>query len=375
MAGPRYRVLVYETDGTDTFGVGDLVAEFPYVKNIGWAKYLSDVGESYFTVMQDDPKLALIDRTRIGDLHVKILRNNHTVWRGLMGEHDARRDDVVFYNYGYESAMFWLTTAWGSHWENALIGDDIVTDLWHRAKNLTYSQLGFVATGTINNPVTTSGGTTAITLPRYKTYYKRILFALRELVDISTSNTTNTVFWEFAYDDDPADNAVTFNFYKNRSDDTDTIWRYDQQIENFGDKYAPLLTRNIINAVASGPRNQVFKSAQARNSGDRGYENFGRHTEPIYIQWVRDQTGLDNVAKQRLHTALRSDTDLTLRMKPSAIVPIDATTDYKLGDTVRVKIDKGITQINKRMFLDGMQVISIRGVERCFPMLSDRNPS
>lgn len=381
MAGNRYRVLIYDADETDGFSVSTLICEFQNPKNIGYARYLSDVGEAFFTIMQDDPKLSLISRAGIGKYHIKILRNNLVVWRGILSEYEGKRDDVVFYAYGYEGCLFWLDTTWGQSWADALIGDDIVTDLWIRAKTgLTGSQLGFVTTGTINNPVTTSGGSTSITLPKYRAYFKRILYALKEMVNVSTGNTTNTVFFEIAYPTDPTDNSATFNFYKNRSDDTDYRWIFPVHIEDFDDQFAPLMTRNQISAVASGPRNQVFRSVQIRYTGDRGVNDFGRRAEPIYLQWVRDQTSLDNVAKARLHRALRDDTNLVLKMRPDKIMPVDGSgtsvvAGYKLGDTVRVKIDRGITNIEKRMFLQGMQVISIRGVERCYPMLSDRNPS
>ena len=58
----------------------------------------------------------------------------------------------------------------------------MVSDQWIQAKTtLTNSNLAWVTTGTIQAPVTTSGGGTAIVLPSYKLFQKRILFVFREM--------------------------------------------------------------------------------------------------------------------------------------------------------------------------------------------------
>ena len=180
--------------------------------------------------------------------------------------------------------------------------------MWTRVKTtLTSSQLGFVTTGTIQAPVTTSGGATAIELPSYKAYYKRALFVLKELSAVATSDTTNTCYFELAHTATETDNAVTFNFWKNRSTDRSIVLAYGTNIVNFGDRYAPILTRNDLYGVGSGAHNLLFRSHQASSAGDRGYTAFGRRMEPLYLTWVRDQTDLDRVTKLRKARAIRAD--------------------------------------------------------------------
>lgn len=366
-----YRVIIHKASGS-TFAVGDVLVEFENVKNIGYADYLNDVGEAFFTIMQDDPKLAGV-RSYEGVAHVKILRSGSVVWRGLLSEHEATASDVVFYAYGYEGPLFWLQTDWNQTWKDKQI-DTIVSALWTRAKtDLTYSQLGFVTTGTIQAPVTTSGGSTAIVLPLYKTYYKRILFALKELVAISTSDTTNVCFFEMDYTNSETDNAVTFNFWKNASTDTNLVFEYGVNVRNFEERYAPLMGRNDILGVGSGARNQLYRVRDQESSGTFGYTNFGRRQEPVYLSWVRDEDDLTRVIGLRAARALRSDVDVSLYMMPDALRPWRASNSkYSLGDRVRVRIDKGVTQIDKLMMMVGQQVFATRGHEVVIPIMQEK---
>ena len=372
-----YDVQIWAATGS-TFAVGSLVADFENVKNIGYATYLNDVGECFFTINQDDPKVNI--RAHEGTAHVMVIRNDGTnrdvVWRGILGEHEANETDVIFYAYGYACALYWLQTDWNQTWTAADIGD-IISALWTRAKTtLTNSQLGFVTTGTIQNPVTTSGGAVAVSLPSYKAYYKRILFALHELIAVATSDTTNICYFEFAHTASTTDNAVTFNLWKNKSTDRTITWQYGNEVKDFGDVFVPILIRNDVFGVGSGAHNLLFREEIATSGGTYGHTAFGRKMEPIYLTWVRDNADLLRVTKLRSARALRADADLGLSMLPNTIAPTGATgAGWALGDRVNVKIDRGITQIDKLMLVVGQQVIARRGSERVRPLVQDRSGS
>lgn len=370
-ADPEYRVLLYAASGS-TFAVGSLVCEFQNPKNIGFARYLNDVGEAFWTEVQDN-SAATTAAAQAGACHVFILRDNEVVWRGMLEEHEATQEDVIFYAYGYEGALFWLATDWNQTWANKEIGD-IVSDLWTRAKTtLTYSNLGFVTTGTIQDPVTTSGGSTAITLPLYKAYYKRILFCLRELTAISASDTTNVCYFEIDYPSSLSDKSATFNFWKNRTTDRSIVWEYGVNIKRYTERYAPVLNRNDILAVGSGARNQLYRNRQTTSSGATGYEAIGRRMEPIYLSWVRDETDLIRVAKLRSKRALRADTNINITATNGGILPVGATNaGYNLGDRVTVRIQNGATDIDRLLMVVGVQVLALRGREIVMPMVQEK---
>ena len=374
-----YRAFLYDTSPASSggFGPSTLLAEFEKVKNVGWERHLNEVGTAFFTINQDDPKLSGL-RSYKGKAHVRITRDNEVVFGGIWGGLSANGEDAILYAYGYEALLYSLPTDWNTRWQDAQI-DTIVTDLWTRAKTtLTWSPLGFVTTGTIQAPVTTSGGATAIVLPLYRTYNKRILFCIRELVALGTSDLTNTVYFELLPATSPTSTTVTFNFWKNKStDQTDVKWEYPNGlVRDFNDDQEPILARNDIVSVGSSPNDILLRQEVDHAGGTYGYETIGRRMEPLYFAWVRDEDELTRVSALRLARALRPEPDLRLNMNANSVKPPGVTgAGYTLGDRVRVKVKRGITDIDQYMFLSGVQVLFLRGQEHVQPWLMDRSGS
>ena len=379
MSGPDYRLLIYTTNPASSggFGPATLFAEFENVKNIGYEKHLNEVGSAFATINQDDPKLAGL-RAHKGKAHGVFLRDDEVVWRGVYGEHDANATDAILYFYGYENFLYSLITDWNTQWSKKQV-DDIVTDLWTYGKStLTYSPIGFVGTGTIQAPVTTSGGSTAITLPLYRVYNKRILFALKEMAALGTSDTTNTVYFEISYPKDPTDLSATFNFWKDKSTDrADVMWEYPNgYIRDFSDGSIPVETRNELALVGSAPNDILLRQRVSKDTGATGYQLFGRRQEPLYFAWVRDADELARVGALRLARAIRAEPDLKVLLYANGVLPPGVTgSGYTLGDRVRIKIKRGITDFDQYMFMSGCQVLHIRGQEYVEPWLMDRSGS
>jgi hypothetical protein len=347
--------MVYEADPAADFGFGNLIHEFHTAKNLGYAHYLNDIGEAFWTINQDEHRVIDGMRAAFGTAHVVISRNEEAVWRGVLAE-------LAQWNLTFENTE--IAGATGRP----------IDRLWARAVALTDSQLGFASTGTIEAPVTTTDGSTAIVLESYKLYYKRILHAFKELVSIAVSDTTNVCYFELDYGTSPTSETLTFNFWKDNGVDTDIELQYPGLITNFNDRYVPILTRNQILAVGSGARDQLYRNSQWTTAGDYGSATFGRRMEPIYFTWVRDEAELGRVTKRRKAKAIREDINLFVRLQPTAgLLPWRATgSGYELGDRMRVSIDRGITQIDKMMFVEGQQVTYVNGLEYVQPIFADR---
>ena len=334
-----------------------MLAEFDKGKNVGWALYINDVPEAFFTVDQDDPKLQLI-RGYEGRAHVRILRNTDVVFAGWLGmEHDANYRDVIFTCYGYIGGLYFLSTDWNIQYQNAQI-NTIVTDAWTRAKTgIAQSPLNFVTTGTIEAPVTLTGGSTPIVLPAYSAYYKRILFLYREMGTLSASDTTNIVQFEITHSTTP-----TFNFWKNKGADQANAYFAlgDDKLKDYHDILMPIYRRNQILAVGHAPNNVLLRYQW--NSPDASeLNNYGARQEPIYLRWVRDATELQRVSGLRGARAVRNTTDMGLVMHPNVVIPPGATgANAAIGDRVFVNINRGITNINAYYLLAGVQVLFMR---------------
>lgn len=363
---PRYRILVRQPDAAN-FGPGTLIAEFHNAKNIGWSEYLNNVGECFFTVTQGDSKLPLVAEELQKGLHVQIYRTEFgdaesLVFAGWLGESDETETDVVFYGYSYVAGLFWLHSGWAAAFTGSQL-DVIVTDIWTNLRGRSNSALGWTTTGTIEVPVTTSGGSTAIVLPSYTVHYKRGLFMLQEVAGMAASDTTNIVTFEITP-------AGVFNFWKNRSTvKTSTRWEYGGLVMGYRRLRSPMDRRNFIYGVGSAPRDILMRREDS-NVVDMAANS--RREEAIFYEWVRDATELERVNKLRLTRGIREDNQLSLSFVPGRVVPFRATgAHYSLGDSVPVFIDHGATQVDENKLVTGQQIVVVRGQEHVRVLMQD----
>jgi hypothetical protein len=362
MVAPRYKVQVWDMSGSG-FGPGALAAEFNDAVNLGWADYLNDVPEAFFTLSQDDPKVSVLRDVR-DNAHIKIYRDSDLVWGGFMGEWEANERDVIVYGYGYLALLYLYLTDWNTAYTNAQV-DDIVDEQWTRAKTtLTSSLLEWVTTGTIEAPVTTTGGATPIVLPTYRVFYKRILHVMKEMAAISIGPTSNVVVFEITP-------SGTFNFWKDRGSDLDLVWRYGNRgVKGFSESNVPILRRNHTLAVGVNPNDVLLKQSKEFASDIAAK---GRRMEPIFFSWVRDSDELERVMNRRAALAVRTDVDLPLEFYANEVVPPGATgAGWALADRVNVRVGRGVTNISTRQMVSGVQVLYVRGSEHVRALMQER---
>jgi hypothetical protein len=375
-----YRVLVYSTDEAGTRGCSALLQEFDNPINLGFASYLNDIGEAFFTISQRHAKVDL--RDHIGSAHVVIIRkadgNTDVVWRGIIADIDATQEDVVYYAYGYEHLLFSLHTGWNKLWSSVAIAGASgrpVNDLWARAIAFLDSPLAFASTGTLQAPWTTNAQDVVLTLNKYRVNHKRILQSFRELTAIAVSDTDNKVYMELDYPvavpSTAAGYTLTFNYWRDRSTDTTVRLEFPGNVMSFTDRYTPSLIRNKILGVGSGPRNQLYRFNVGAGSGFYGRNgHLGMRQEPMYLTWVRDRKELKRVARRRLKVAQRGLVDVYVRLFPDTLAPWRATVStHNLGDRVYADLQFGITDINSYCDLMGEQVVWVGGREYVQPMI------
>jgi hypothetical protein len=225
--------------------------------------------------------------------------------------------------------------------------------------------LGWVSTGTIEAPHTTSGGATDIVLPKYSQFYKRLLYLMKEMAQLGMSDTTNRVMFEITP-------AGQFNFWANRgADKPEVVWRYgDDKVAKFRDYGMPVYRRNVVPASGSSPNNALLKTTVTDATDTAAY---GRRSEPLYFDWVRDQTELLRVSNFRAMRAKRDRMDLTLRFYPDTVLPIGATgAGYALLDAPHVIVKRGVSNIDAYLIVVGMQVLFVGGHEYPRAMLQEK---
>jgi hypothetical protein len=361
MSNPLYRVIV-RLPGAN-FGPGAVLVEFENAKNLGYGEYLNDIGEAFWTITQGDPKLELItDALLEQGLHVQIFRNGTMVWAGWIGETDETEVDVIFYAYSYAVAWFVLHTTLDDEWDGKQV-DQIVSDIYGESIARVDSLMGWMSIGTLEAPVTTSGGAVAIIVPKYSAARKRFLFVLQELVGLAASDTTNRVVFEVTP-------TGVMNLWKNKGTTrTEMKLEYGGNVVGFHRLTTPMDRRNVVFGIGTSPHDILLEDTE-ENTTDRSTN--GRREEAVYFSWVRDAEEIDRVTKFRLTRALRTDNFLSLSILPGSVAPArSADATFEIGDMLPVKIDKEMTQINEPKLATGQQVIVTRGQEHLRLIVQD----
>lgn len=337
----------------DDFSPGDVIAFIDSPHYLAWSEYVNEVGEAFFTISQRDIKAAVLAslETKISYRpHMEVLRNGEKVWGGWLGEIDETTDDLIVYGYSYLSGFFDVITAWDDKWVGNRMRT-IVRDLLDGARDKTDSRVHWIKTGTIEDPVTTSGGATAIVMPLYRAPYKRVLQAWKEMSAYAISDTTNHVIFEITPDG-------TFNFWKHRyAENANVGTSYPHgHIRSYRRIRRPVSKRSKLYGVGTSPTDVNLQESVHSTSL---LAAMGLSEEPLYFSFVRDPDELERVSKLRLSRAARTDTQLFISFYRDTIIPFRATgATYKLGDMIHPKLDNGATVISETpKVVAGQQVV------------------
>lgn len=363
-----YQVVVrgFNNAAGGDFSPGAIIAIVDNPTNLAWTEYVNEVGEAFWTLAQKDPKVALLLTTEAllnYRPHVQIYRNEELVWAGWLGEVDENDTDIIFYAYSYLSGFYDLLEHYNAKWTGQTVAT-IVEAAFDQAQALTDSRVAWFTQGTIENPVTTSGGATGIIVPLYRAPYKRILSVFREMAALSISDTTNHVIFEVTP-------AGVFNFWKNRKATVqDTRSSYGGgMVRSFRRIRRPVQRRNQLYAVGTSPTS-VNLNVTATDTTER--DTWGLSQEPLYFSFVKDAQELTRVTNLRLKRAVRTDTDLYLSYHKNATIPYPATSyTYRPGDVVAVDINHGATRISESKVIMGQQVVYARAAENVRYLLGD----
>jgi len=366
----KYQVVIKDFADTTTFGPGNAIVVLDNATNVGWSEYINEVGESFFTISQEDPKIALLNSALDLGKHVNIYRDGTLVWGGWLGESDESLEDVIFTAYSYVSGFYHYVTAWDVTW-TGINAHTIIENNFDYAKGLTKSRVGWLTKGAIET-LFLGNQTGTLALPLYKASYKRILSIFREITAYAISDTTNRVKFEVTPDG-------TFNLRKHDSNVmTDARWSLGPgKIRSYKRLRMPVDKRNEILAVGSSPRDATMREV-VNNGGHQVSDknSAGLKQEPIYFSWVRDATELDRVARIRANKAIRTDISFYASFFKDTLIPYRAASqDYHIGDEFDPRLVRGLSSLTgniaDRKIIVGQQVIYSGGSEYVRLLLAD----
>lgn len=209
----QYHAIVFD-GGTGGAGPGAAKCELDVdMLNLVWKQGLNGAGSAAFTMVRGNRKLAQFNYMRD---HIKIYRETNKgvniVFAGKLVRPKKGIADTIVSCWDYLAFLQRSRTGFKVMYKNKAIGSGIVGPEWALAKGVANSPLGFVTTGTVEDPLDAGGVNPILTNDIFGMNDFDRLWAFYSLAEMSMVNTTNTVVFEIT-----RTTPHTFNFWKNRS--------------------------------------------------------------------------------------------------------------------------------------------------------------
>jgi hypothetical protein len=341
-------------DSGATFGPNVKLAELWDLRNLGWSRYDRMPGRGFFTLYQSSPHLSSIIPIIT---HVRITRvapsGNVEVFNGIVSDYNSTGDDVMFDIYDYVSLLSLSRSGYRTMYPTKLVGSEIVSPQWTLAKNATYSPLGFVATGTIEDPLGTDDTTPIKTNAQFGLMDQMRLALFYDMTEMGRANTNHHVTFEIT-----RTATFTFNFWKNKGTLRGIPLVLGGSVSDYA--YAPnwAALRNdlaTLGTTVGGGAAEVVKTDETSASV------FTRRQDVFAIKTLAGIVGSSVEADQQQAVAarmVRSATEgtpaLWLTLVPGVIEPF---TGWDICDTMPVEIVNGVDSITGNWRVVGARAI------------------
>ncbi len=341
-------------DSGATWGPNTKLAEVWDARNLGWSRYDRLAGRAFFTVGQDSPYLALLDKLKT---HARITRvatsGNTEVFNGLIVDPDSTGDDVVVSAIDYLGLLGVSRCGYKTMYPKALIGGGIVSPEWTLAKNATGSRVGFIATGTIEDPVGTDGTTKIRTNTTFGLMDQTRLRLFYDLSEMARANTVNHVTYEVT-----RSGTFTFNFWKNRGSASaiplvlnGTVSDY-QRLQGWGAYRNDLAT---LGTTTGGGSTEIISKDTAAIASRGLWQDAGSIPTIMGIVGKTTEADQQKAATDRMLQRAKQQNDaLALVLVPGAIEPFAG---WDICDTMWVEIVNGLDQISTTWRVLGVRTI------------------
>lgn len=344
----EYVVEFFDSDLS--FGPGTKIGELWEARNIGWSRYDRLPGKAFMTLYQDSPHLRLFNPLTT---HVKITRvhplGDMQVYAGQFIDYDSTGDDVVLSFFDYLSLFAISRSGYKTMYPRKKLGTEIAQVEVAAAIAKSYSPLGFIAMGTIQNPVGEDGTTEIITNEQFGTMDQLRLQLLWDLAEMGRVNTANHVTFEIT-----RTAPYTFNFWKNRGTNQNIGLILNGSVDDY--QYLPNWTRYrndiaTLGTTVGGGATEIVSTNEIA-AGVRG-----RRQDVATIKTLLGITSstveLDQqkAATASMLTALSQRTPaLQVNLMRGALAPYDG---WEICDTVVVEIDNGVDILTTRKRIVG----------------------
>lgn len=357
-AVPKYVIIIEDSNGK--------TYEFEKATQKAWEWYENNVGRCRFFVPYNDLKLSATSLSDSAFSEIRIYRDNLLVWQGMVMYLQDTKDGTLVYGETFLRALGWYGVRYDQAYTDAAIGTLISAEYDQIVAKADDFLAAKITKGTIQEPYT-NGTTDSLTISKtlYNDNFLDLLKALTAVArgemdsGVSTAWNQHAVF-EITF----SDTTPTFNFWRDKgTDQNDVQFTLGSEIIDFT---LPKDFRGIYNytkafAIEEGPK--VLTSEQ-NDATSRGLW-YRREAYPYYGQ-LQNQDELNQRAKDFNKERKDPGREIILRFA-SGLKPFDG---YSMGDSVKLVINRGRTQISELRRVIGMYVdITDEGIEQTTPIL------
>lgn len=370
-----YRVILWDVSSTKARG--PIAAIIHDAKNVGVSSYLNEPGEMFFTLPYNHPQITeCVPLER----HYRVDRFDEedgryiTLSQGILEDYDATKDETVFYGTDYMGVLAKTittpTTTATLTYDNRTF-QHIFIDQMTQAVNQTDSRLKFVqfrggASGwshTTNAPLVINAATTTYDI--FTAGESRAAFLLN-LANISMSGTTSKVVFGNTLESE-TELYNTFFCDMNFAPvvNNDIVLEFGGNVKAFS--YSPgfrrLITRSLL--VATSITNGVTptKIWSSVATGTAAPTSTYGVIEAVFTEEdIITQAAANAKAQYRLYQSSPDKVkSISVAITDGSIIPFKR---YKIGDDIKVRIKRGIIDIDTNLTLRGQRYVgNTNGVE------------
>lgn len=354
---PRNRTGAVEyvieiSDSGATFGPNVKLGEIWDARNLGWSAYDRLPGKGFLTLPQTSPTLALITPLLT---HVAIYRCTYLadtlVFRGIAYDFNSTGDDVIVELFDYKSLLALSRSGFKTMYPTKQIGTQIASPEWTAAKGAASSVLGFVTTGTIQDPLGTDGVTPIKTNAQFGTLDQNRLQLFYDLAEMGRANTANQTTFEI-------DLTNTFNFWKNQGSQSSTVaFVLGGNVSDY--QWLPNWKRYRNNLATLGVATTGGPSEITSNNASEVTAK-GLRQDVTVLKTLAGIAGLTTEADQQkaaldrqLKTLTQQEGTLGLRLARGRFEP---RVGLDINDTAPIEIGNGIDTLTGNRRLLGLRV-------------------
>lgn len=367
-----YRIVLWTISGTKR-GRGTISAIIHDAKNIGVSSYLNEGGEVFFTLPYNHPQIAeCVPQER----HYRIDRFDEeagryiTLSQGLLEDYDATDNEVVFYGIDYMGVLTKTITTPSTTqtytYTNKTFANIYQSEMT-QAVTATNSRLGFIdfAMSTVigENMIWTHTNTYPLVINSSTNTYSiytggeaRALF-IQNLANIAMAGTTTkVVFGNTLESDTELYNGFFCDMNWSPTPNNNIVLEYGGNVKSFA--YSPnfrsLLTRSLLIATNSGATVSKIWSSIATGTA-APTSTYGLIDGISAAEDIKSQEAADARAAHNLYQSSPDKIKMiSIAVKDGSIVPFKR---YRLGDDIRVRIKRGIVNVDASITLRGQRYV------------------